>query len=110
MDTTGTVSLVTKAWGTQVTPDLSKIRGPLECELVAVAKTGERRVVMGWFMPAAGYGVPGHPVTWLSRATSRSRNTTCPGSKWPVVHGRTLLSIRLATWVEPARRRPVTSP
>ena len=36
----GTVGLVAKAWGTQVTLDLSKVRGPAECELVAVSRTG----------------------------------------------------------------------
>ena len=43
----GTVGLVAKAWGTQVTLYLSKVHGPVECELVAVSKTGDRRVVMG---------------------------------------------------------------
>ena len=44
----GTVGLLAKAWGTEVTLDLSKVHGPVECELVAVSKSGERRVVMNW--------------------------------------------------------------
>ena len=58
----GEVGLVAKAWGTQVTFDLSKVRGPLECQLIAVSRTGERRVVTNWIVPRAGYGVPGHPA------------------------------------------------
>jgi hypothetical protein len=59
---TGTVGLVGKAWGTQVTLDLADIRGPQECQLIAVSKTGARKVVTGWLVPAPGDGVPGHPA------------------------------------------------
>src|SRR6516162_3892510 len=71
----GTVGLVAKAWGTQVTLDLSSVRGPAECELVAVSRNGERRVVMGWLVAAPGDGVPGHPAHLVLRgATSIPRN------------------------------------
>jgi hypothetical protein len=59
---TGTVGLVAKAWGTQVTLDLADVHGPLECQLIAVSKTGAQKVVVGWFVPAPGDGVPGHPA------------------------------------------------
>jgi hypothetical protein len=90
---TGTVGLVTKAWGTQVTLDLSKIRGPLECELVAVSKTGERRVVMGWFVPRAGYGVPGHPGHLLIQGGVAIAQHDLARLSVIVVRGRTLLNI-----------------
>jgi hypothetical protein len=71
----GTVGLVAKAWGTQVTLDLSKVHGPAECELIAVSRTGERRVVMGWLVPAPGDGVPSHPAHLVIRGgTSIPRN------------------------------------
>jgi hypothetical protein len=89
----GTVGLVSKAWGTQVTLDLSKVRGPVECELVAVSKTGERRVVMGWLVPAPGDGVPGHPAHLvLAGGTSIPVNDLARVDV-DVVQGRTLLSI-----------------
>ena len=89
----GTVGLVTKAWGTQVTLDLSKVHGPVECELVAVSKTGERRVVMGWLVPAPGDGVPGHPAHLVIQGgTSIPRNDLARVDV-DVVNGRTLLSI-----------------
>jgi len=90
---TGTVGLVAKAWGTQVTLDLSKVGGPAECELIAVSRTGERRVVMGWLVPAPGDGVPGHPAHLVIRGgTSIPRNDLARVDV-DVVNGRTLVTI-----------------
>ena len=89
----GTVGLVAKAWGTQVTLDLSKVRGPAECELVAVSRTGQRRVVMGWLVAAPGDGVPGHPAHLVIRgATSIPRNDLARIDV-DLVNGPTLVSI-----------------
>ena len=89
----GTVGLVAKAWGTQVTLDLSKVRGPAECELIAVSRTGERRVVMGWLVAAPGDGVPGHPAHLVIRGgTSIPRNDLARVDV-NLVNGRTLVSI-----------------
>lgn len=57
----GTVGLVDKGWGTQVSLELRGIKGPLRCHLEAVSKDGERSVVAGWRVPDKGYGVPGQP-------------------------------------------------
>ncbi|MCP9954048.1 anti-sigma factor family protein [Actinomadura madurae] len=57
----GTVGLVDKGWGTQVSLELRGIKGPLRCHLEAVARDGERSVVAGWRVPDKGYGVPGQP-------------------------------------------------
>jgi anti-sigma factor RsiW len=89
----GTVGLVSKAWGTQVTLDLSKVRGPVECELVAVSKTGERRVVMGWLVPAPGDGVPGHPAHLVLVGGTSIPVNDLARVDVDVVQGRTLLSI-----------------
>lgn len=89
----GTVGLVTKPWGTQVTLDLSKVRGPLECELIAVSRSGERRVMVGWFVPAAGYGVPGHPAHLLLEGGTSIHQGDLSRILVNVVNGRTLLSI-----------------
>jgi hypothetical protein len=58
---TGTVAMESKGWGTKVSLDLGGIRGPLDCELVAVTRTGRKRVVIGWAVPQKGYGVAGSP-------------------------------------------------
>ena len=91
----GTVGLVSKAWGTQVTLDLSKVRGPLDCELVAVSRNGERRVVVGWLVPAVGYGVPGHPGHLVLEGGTAIGRNDLTRVEVDVVRGRTLLSIPL---------------
>jgi putative zinc finger protein len=90
---TGTVGLASKPWGTQVTMDLSKVRGPLECELVAVSTTGERRVVMGWLVPAAGYGLPDHPAHLIIEGGTSIPMASLASLTVDIVNGRALLTI-----------------
>jgi hypothetical protein len=90
---TGTVGLAAKAWGTQVTLDLSKVPGPAECELVAVSRTGERRVVMGWLVTAPGDGVPGHPAHLVIRGGTSIPRSDLSRVDVDVVNGRTLVRI-----------------
>jgi len=90
---TGTVGLVSKAWGTQVTLDLAGVHGPVECQLIAVSKTGEQKVVTGWFVPAPGDGVPGHPAHLLVQGGTAIPLADVARFEVTVVHGRTLLTI-----------------
>ncbi|MFJ9845098.1 anti-sigma factor family protein [Kitasatospora sp. NPDC101155] len=70
----GVVGLEDKAWGTHVALQLGGVDGPLVCSLVAVSKSGQRESVTSWSVPAAGYGVPGHPDPLLVHGgTSLSR-------------------------------------
>jgi predicted anti-sigma-YlaC factor YlaD len=89
----GEVGLVAKPWGTQVILDLAKVKGPLECDLVAVSRSGERRVMVGWLVPAAGYGVPGHPANLLLEGGTSIKIGNLAHIDVDVVHGRTLVSI-----------------
>ncbi|GAA3819710.1 anti-sigma U factor RsuA [Sphaerisporangium flaviroseum] len=57
----GGLVLEAKDWGTHAALELKGVKGPLECELIAVTAEGERRVVTGWAVPERGYGVPGSP-------------------------------------------------
>jgi hypothetical protein len=57
----GVAGLVKKPFGTQVTVNL-KMKGPLECQLVAVSKTGERTVIATWFVPPVNFGSAQHPA------------------------------------------------
>jgi hypothetical protein len=90
---TGTVGLVPKSWGTQVTLDLARVHGPLECELIAVSKTGDQKVVTGWFVPAPGDGVPGHPAHLLVQGGTAIELGNLARFEVRVVNGQTLLTI-----------------
>lgn len=90
---TGTVGLVTKTWGTYVSLDLAHVHGPLECELIAVSKTGERRVVTGWVVGVPGDGVPGHPAHLLVQGGTAISAANLARFDVIVVNGKTLLSI-----------------
>ena len=57
----GVIAVEAKGWGTHVALQLKNVKGPLECELVAVSKSGAKRVVTGWAVPPKGWGVPGSP-------------------------------------------------
>ena len=89
----GTVGLVAKGWGTQITLDLSKVGGPVECQMVAVSRTGERRVVMGWLVPAPGDGVAGHPAHLVIQGGTSIPRSDLARVDVDVVNGRTLVSI-----------------
>jgi hypothetical protein len=90
---TGTVGLLSKAWGTYITLDLADVHGPLECELIAVSKSGERRVVTGWSVGVPGDGVPGHPAHLLVQGGTAIPVASLARLDVIVVNGRTLLSI-----------------
>jgi len=57
----GVAGLVKKPFGTQVTLNL-KMKGPLECQVVAVSKTGQRTVIATWFVPPVDFGGTLHPA------------------------------------------------
>jgi len=90
---TGTVGLVAKAWGTQLTLDLSRIHGPLTCDLVAVSKSGATQVALSWKIPKAGEGVPGHPAHLIIAGGTSIPLKNLARVDIDVVNGGTLLSI-----------------
>ncbi len=55
-----TVAMTDKSWGTQVGLTLDGVKGPLECDLVAVSKSGVHQTVSSWAVPAGGYESSGH--------------------------------------------------
>jgi predicted anti-sigma-YlaC factor YlaD len=89
----GTVGLVAKTWGTQITLDLSRIRGPLTCDLVAVSRAGITQVALSWKVPAAGDGVPGHPAHLIIAGGTSIPRKDLTRIDVNVVQGGTLLSI-----------------
>ncbi|MDV9173470.1 zf-HC2 domain-containing protein [Streptomyces sp. W16] len=54
---TATVAMSKKDWGTLGIVELSNVKGPLKCSLIAVGKNGERETMASWSVPAWGYGI-----------------------------------------------------
>jgi hypothetical protein len=57
----GIVAMENKGWGTHIALDLTHVKGPLTCEMIAVSKSGAPHVVTEWAVPPPGYGEPGAP-------------------------------------------------
>ncbi|PXY28179.1 zf-HC2 domain-containing protein [Prauserella muralis] len=55
------VSVKRREWGSRVDLQLEGVTGPLRCQLLAVTNEGTAWVVVGWAVPAKGYGVPASP-------------------------------------------------
>lgn len=89
----GVVGLTSHPWGTQVILQLSHLRGPLECDLIAVSKSGQQRIMVGWLVPATGYGVPSNPADLLIEGGTSLQVTELASIKIQVVGGPTLLTI-----------------
>ena len=89
----GTVGLVNKKWGTQVTFELTNVKGPLKCHLEAVSKSGARSVVGGWRVPEPGYGVPGSPKPLAMQGATALSRTEISRFQVVVDGGGTLLTI-----------------
>jgi hypothetical protein len=67
----GVVTLVPKPFGAQVTVDLAKITGPLECQFFAVPRTGKPFLIGTWFLrPGPDFGTHGHPPMQLEGWTT----------------------------------------
>ncbi|TDD58832.1 hypothetical protein E1293_46780 [Actinomadura darangshiensis] len=92
---TGTVAMQQKAWGSRVGLQLSKVRGPLVCELVAVDAKGGAHTVVGWSVPAKGYGLPGseQPALALQGGTALPPKDISRFEVRTIGEGRTLLTV-----------------
>jgi anti-sigma factor RsiW len=60
-----TVQVEEKRWGSQVTLEITHVKGPVACRLLAISKEGQSEVVMGWSVPPEGYGTPAQPKPLL---------------------------------------------
>jgi hypothetical protein len=56
------LGMTDKGWGTDVALQLSGVKGPLTCELVAISKDGTQQTVSTWTVPIAGYGTKAQPT------------------------------------------------
>ncbi|MEU5878945.1 zf-HC2 domain-containing protein [Spirillospora sp. NPDC047279] len=66
-----TVATQGKLWGSSIAFKLDRVRGPLECNLVAIDRDGRAHQIAGWKVPPKGYGQPGSgPPLTVQGATS----------------------------------------
>jgi hypothetical protein len=56
---TGIFAVESRDWGTHVAYEVRGVRGPLECDIVAVDAAGDEDIAGSWTVPVPGYGVPG---------------------------------------------------
>ncbi|MFC7646561.1 hypothetical protein ACFQX6_42860 [Streptosporangium lutulentum] len=91
----GGVVLEKKGWGTHAALELKGVKGPLECELVAVSKTGERRTVTGWAVPEKGYGVPGSPRALYVHGGTALSTGDIDHFEVSTTSGKTLLTVKI---------------
>jgi hypothetical protein len=56
-----------KRWGTEVTLQVTHVKGPVTCRLFAISKDGGSEAVMGWTVPADGYGTTVQPTPLILR-------------------------------------------
>lgn len=91
----GTVVMQQKPWGSRIGLRLTKVDGPEECELVAVDRAGRRHTVIGWSVPAAGYGLPGsaQPQLTLQGGTALRPEQITRFEVRTIREGRTLLTV-----------------
>ncbi|MFD4322409.1 anti-sigma factor family protein [Streptomyces sp. NPDC058548] len=87
------VGMERKKWGTHVALELSGVRGPLSCALVAVSRTGSRKTVTSWLVPAPGYGVPGSRDPLLVHGGAAMKRDEIGHFEVTVSDGGTLVSI-----------------
>ncbi|TDC65396.1 zf-HC2 domain-containing protein [Actinomadura sp. GC306] len=91
----GTVAMDGKRWGSRVGLRLSKVRGPLQCELVAVDARGTAHTVAGWSVPPKGYGFAdsAQPHLTVQGATALTPEEITRFEVRTIGAGRTLLTV-----------------
>ena len=89
----GIVAMENKGWGTHIALDLTHVRGPLTCQMIAVSKSGASHVVTEWAVPPPGYGVPGAPDHLQVHGGTALRRSDLRRFEVRDQTGRTLLTI-----------------
>jgi anti-sigma factor RsiW len=94
--TTGTnaiVQLDPKKWGSEVTLEITRVRGPVTCHLVAVTRDGRSEIVMGWTVPPEGYGTSAHPDSLVLRGGTAIPRSDMSRLEVRTTNGAVLVSV-----------------
>lgn len=89
----GTVAMLSKGWGTDIILELSHVRGPQECRLIAVTRKGKGQVVTAWSVPKKGYGLPGSPAPLIVHGGTALERQEISHFEVRLKNGRKLLTV-----------------
>jgi Putative zinc-finger len=89
------ISLVPRDYGTEISFDLSGVKGPLNCTLYAVSKTGEKYAVSSWLVSDTGYGVPSSPDPLHVSGTAAVKRSDLKELQFATAPGPDLLDLSL---------------
>jgi anti-sigma factor RsiW len=90
------VAMQDEPWGTHVGLQLDHVQGPLTCDLVAVAKNGQKQTVTSWAVPKWGYGVnPGHMDPLMVHGATGFPRSNIDHFEVQTLDGRTLVSVKV---------------
>jgi hypothetical protein len=88
------LGLEEKGWGTQVSLSLTKVQGPLKCQLVAISKkSGQTDTAMSWSVPDEGYGTDEQPNPLVLQGGTALSRAELDRFEVRTVDGTTLVSI-----------------
>jgi anti-sigma factor RsiW len=91
--TEATVQVEGEPWGSQVTLQITHVKGPVACRLLAIDKDGRSEVVMGWSVPPEGYGTPAHPDPLLVHGGTDVATANLSRFEVRTVNGTLLVSV-----------------
>ena len=91
--TKATVQVEKEPWGSQVTLQITHVKGPVGCRLLAVDRDGHSEVVMGWSVPPEGYGTPAHPDPLLVHGGTDVATANLSHFEVRTVNGNLLVSV-----------------
>lgn len=91
--TEATVQVEGQPWGSQVALQITHVKGPVACRLLAVDKNGRSEVVMGWSVPPEGYGTPAHPAPLLVHGGTDVDTANLARFEVRTVNGTLLVSV-----------------
>ena len=90
------LGLEPKLWGTQVALELSNVRGPLKCQLVAISRNGQNDTAMTWTVTPEGYGTPEQPTALNLEGGTAVQRPDIDRFEVRTADGATLVSVQVS--------------
>ncbi|MGW6218136.1 hypothetical protein [Streptomyces sp. NPDC055109] len=91
---TGTTSLLSKKWGSEITLRLEGVKGPENCRLLVFDHDKTLYEIGGWTVPAPEYGVPANPDPLILRTSTELQINDIDHFEVRTSSGKNLLTIK----------------